>query len=156
MVSIPWRPADVSMDKISDSSFHLESESSIIPGGNLLLVEDNDDNIATIGNYLETQGFSVSIARNGFEAIKSVKEKKPDLILMDIQMPKMDGLETIKRLRKKVNSVDIPIIALTALAMPGDREKCLKAGADEYLTKPVGLKILASIIRMHLIKKEKP
>jgi PAS domain S-box-containing protein len=156
IVSIPWRPAEVPMDKIPEASSHAQPDLFFRHGCNLLLVEDNEENIATIGNYLQAQGFSVSIARNGFEAINSVKAKKPDLILMDIQMPKMDGLETIKRLRKKVDADEIPIIALTALAMPGDREKCLEAGADEYLTKPVGLKILAAGIRKHLIKKRKP
>lgn len=116
----------------------------------ILLAEDNEANISTMMDYLQVQGYQVSLARNGVEAVKIAKQQKPDLILMDIQMPEMDGLEATQRIRSDANLATIPIIALTALAMPGDRERCIAAGAVEYLTKPVGLKKLISIISEHL------
>jgi len=116
----------------------------------ILLAEDNEANISTMMDYLQVQGYQVSLARNGVEAVKIAKQQKPDLILMDIQMPEMDGLEATQRISSDANLATIPIIALTALAMPGDRERCIAAGAVEYLTKPVGLKKLMSIITEHL------
>ncbi|HEY9668316.1 MAG TPA: response regulator, partial [Coleofasciculaceae cyanobacterium] len=88
--------------------------------------------------------------RNGIEALRVAKQQKPDLILMDIQMPEMDGLEATRRIRAETVLADIPIIALTALAMPGDRERCLAAGANDYMTKPVSLKKLVSAIAQYI------
>ena len=116
----------------------------------ILLAEDNESNIATMMDYLEIQGYQVSLARNGIEAVQLAKQQKPDLILMDIQMPEMDGLEATRRIRTEADLNTIPIVAITALAMPGDREKCLAAGATDYLTKPVSLKKLASIISQYI------
>jgi CheY-like chemotaxis protein len=101
-------------------------------------------------DYLEIQGYQVSLARNGIEAVQLAKQQKPDLILMDIQMPEMDGLEATRRIRTEADLDTIPIVAITALAMPGDREQCLAAGATDYLTKPVSLKKLASIISQYI------
>jgi CheY-like chemotaxis protein len=116
----------------------------------ILLAEDNESNIATMMEYLQIHGYQVSLARNGIEAVQSAKQQKPDLILMDIQMPEMDGIEATERIRTEAELAAIPIIAITALAMPGDREKCLAAGATDYLTKPVSLKTLVSIIAQHI------
>ena len=84
-------------------------------------------------------------AADGLEAIEKAKQLRPDIVLMDISMPHMDGLEAIRRLREDPRFGSVPIVALTALAMPGDRERCLEAGATEYLSKPVDLK---SLVRM--------
>lgn len=116
----------------------------------ILLAEDNEDNIFTILNYLEVLGYQIIVAKNGFEAITLTKAHRPDLILMDIQMPGMDGLEATKQIRLDQNFLNIPIIALTALAMPGDLEKCLAVGANAYLSKPVELKQLANLIKQLL------
>lgn len=116
----------------------------------ILLAEDNEANIATFNDYLQAQGFRVCIARNGLEAVFMTKQLNPQLILMDIQMPEMDGLEAIRRIRSNPEIGNIPIIALTALAMPGDREKCLAAGAQAYMTKPVSLKQLIHQISHYL------
>jgi CheY-like chemotaxis protein len=116
----------------------------------VLLAEDNEANISTMMDYLQIQGYQVSVARNGVEAVQQAKQHKPDLILMDIQMPEMDGLEATYRIRCEPDLAAIPIIAITALAMPGDRERCLAAGAVDYLTKPVSLKQLVNIIEQHL------
>ncbi|TYQ24471.1 PAS domain S-box protein [Pseudanabaena sp. UWO311] len=113
----------------------------------ILLAEDNEANIITVASYLEAKAFRLIIAKNGQEAIALTKSAQPDLILMDIQMPVMDGLEAIKQIRLDPQFVDTPIIALTALAMTGDRQKCMDAGANEYITKPIKLKDLSQTIR---------
>ena len=116
------------------------------PAPLLLLAEDNEANIATFREYLEAKGYRVLVARQGVEAIAQAQAHQPALILMDVQMPGMDGLEAIRRLRKDDALKSTPIIALTALAMPGDRERCLAAGANDYLSKPVQLRALAERI----------
>jgi PAS domain S-box-containing protein len=116
----------------------------------VLLAEDNEANIDALGEYLEDRGFVLTIARDGKEALARAGETRPDVILMDIQMPEMDGLEATRRLRTMPECRDIPIIALTALAMPGDRERCLDAGVDEYLPKPVSLNTLIKTIQQLL------
>ncbi len=97
----------------------------------------------------------VIVAKNGQEAIALTKAHLPDLILMDIQIPVVDRLEAIQQIRLDPDLVNIPIIAMTALAMTGDRERCIQAGADEYATKPVKLKQLTNTIQQLLVKNEK-
>jgi CheY-like chemotaxis protein len=111
-------------------------------GAVILYAEDNLTNLQSFMDYLKVKGFRVIPALNGYEAIQRTQEFKPDLILMDIQMPALDGLEAIRQLRAMPEFTKTPVIALTALAMPGDRERCLAAGANTYLAKPVGLKRL--------------
>ena len=114
--------------------------------GLILLADDNMPSILTIGEYLESHGYEVVIAQDGLAAVMKAEAIHPDLILMDIQMPSMNGLEAIARLRGNARFADTPIIALTALAMPGDRERTLLAGANEYMSKPVSLKTLKQTI----------
>jgi CheY-like chemotaxis protein len=116
----------------------------------ILLAEDNETNIIMTRDMLQRKGYQVSIARNGLEAIARAREIHPDIILMDIQMPELDGLETTRRIRAEASLAHIPIIALTALAMPGDRERCLAAGANDYLCKPVSLQELLKVIETQL------
>ncbi len=116
----------------------------------ILLVEDNEANIATISSYLAARGFQVQVAKTGEAAIASVVATPPDLILMDLQMPGMDGLEAIHHIRGTPSGATLPIIALTALAMSSDRDRCLAAGASDYLSKPVKLKELVTLIQHHL------
>jgi PAS domain S-box-containing protein len=113
----------------------------------LLLVEDNASNVEVIRDYLQFKGYTLVVASNGFEALLKAEESNPSLILMDIQMPIMDGLEAMRRLRADPRFITTPIIALTALAMTGDRERCIEAGANDYLSKPVNLKELTEKIR---------
>lgn len=115
--------------------------------GVVLLAEDNMANILTIGEYLESHGYQVVVAHDGLEAVEMAEATQPDIILMDIQMPVLDGLDAIARLRQNPVLATTPIIALTALAMPGDRERCLVAGASEYMSKPVSLKTLVQTIQ---------
>jgi len=112
----------------------------------ILLAEDNEDNILLLTDYLGAKGFKLNVARSGAEAWKKAEESDHDLILMDIQMPGMDGLQTIRQIRKSPALSEIPIIALTGLAMPGDRQRCLDAGANGYISKPYSLKHLAEVI----------
>ena len=114
--------------------------------GTVLLAEDNMPNVLTISEYLEIHGYEIVVAHDGIEAIARAEEIDPDIILMDIQMPAMDGIEAIVRLRADARFGSTPIIALTALAMPGDRERCLLAGASDYMSKPVSLKSLKQMI----------
>ncbi|MGI0489039.1 PAS domain S-box protein [Pantanalinema rosaneae CENA516] len=116
----------------------------------ILLAEDNLANVETISGYLETRGYRLIVANHGQEAIDLTQAHHPDLILMDIQMPGMDGIEAMQRIRQHPEFTDLPIIALTALAMSGDRERCLAAGAAAYLAKPVSLKHLTTIIQQLL------
>jgi PAS domain S-box-containing protein len=120
----------------------------------ILLAEDNEANISTVASYLEAKGYRLLLAHNGVEAIEIAQSYQPDLILMDIQMPKMDGLEAMQHLRRDPDLVDVPIIALTALTMTGDRERCLEAGATDYLSKPIKLKQLAQSIQSILATTE--
>ncbi|MEI6429256.1 MAG: PAS domain S-box protein [Pseudanabaena sp. ELA607] len=114
----------------------------------ILLVEDNLMIISTVSSYLKAKGYQIMVANNGVEAIEKAQTANPDVILMDIQMPGMDGLEAMQRIRANPELVKTPIIALTALAMEGDRERCLAAGANEYMSKPVKMKQLINTIEI--------
>ncbi len=116
----------------------------------ILLAEDNEANINTLSDYLLNKGYRLIVARNGLEAINRTRDENPHLILMDIQMPEMDGLTAIRHIRADSGHRHTPIIALTALAMPGDKERCLEAGANDYMSKPVSLKGLIQAIEMQL------
>jgi PAS domain S-box-containing protein len=115
--------------------------------GIILLADDNMPSVLTIGEYLESHGYEIVVAHDGLEAVEKADAVRPDLILMDIQMPVMNGLDAIARLRGNARFANMPIIALTALAMSGDRERVLLAGANEYMSKPVSLKALLGQIK---------
>ena len=116
----------------------------------VLLAEDNPMNREIIVTYLTAKGFCVVTAENGEEAVRRAQAIQPAIILMDIQMPGMDGLEATRILKSRPGTARPPIIALTALAMSGDRERCLAAGADDYISKPVNLRELAATVTRHL------
>ncbi|MEM7345899.1 MAG: response regulator, partial [Chloroflexota bacterium] len=111
-----------------------------------MLAEDNERIINTFLEYLQLHGYRITIARNGYEAIDRASEETPDIVLMDVQMPGLDGLEATHRLRAMTELADVPIIALTALAMPGDQDECLAAGANAYLSKPISPQLLVKTI----------
>lgn len=104
-----------------------------------------------VTDYLQMTGYQVLTAREALTGMELAKRIRPDLILMDIHLPGMDGLEATRRLRADPDFRTLPIIALTALAMPGDRERCLAAGATDYVTKPISLKKLAAMIDQYLL-----
>ena len=120
----------------------------------ILVADDNEINLMTVTDYLRANKLRVIQARDGLEAVKMVREHIPSLVLMDIQMPLMDGLDAIAHLRADDKHTDMPIIALTSRAMVGDRERCIAVGANDYLSKPVNMKQLVKTIRAHLPNDE--
>ena len=111
----------------------------------IMIVEDDMRNIFSLTYLLEEKGSTIITAENGKKALEKLKdESRIDLILMDIMMPEMDGYETMAEIRKKKEYKNLPIIALTAKAMKGDRQKCIDAGANDYLSKPVNVDDLLS------------
>src|SRR5512145_2797899 len=103
----------------------------------ILLVEDNEMNLDMLSRRLEKRGHQILIATDGAQSITLAQTERPDLILMDMSLPVMDGWEATRRLKGAVETQRIPIIALTAHAVAGDRERCLEAGCDDYENKPV-------------------
>ena len=129
----------------------LHSSDEDLVGKTVLLVDDDARNIFALSSALERRGMNVLTATTGSEAITFV-ESTPGLaiVLMDIMMPEMDGYETMREIRQVPAYGRLPIIALTAKAMMGDRDKCLQAGASDYLAKPVNTEQLVSALRMWL------
>ena len=117
----------------------------------ILLVEDNPAAMDVMQKELEFLGYGVILAADGQEAIKAANTESPDLIVMDILMPNMDGLEAVSRIRTDPKTKSIPILAATAKAMPGDREHCLASGCDEYIAKPFTHKELDAVVKKLLL-----
>jgi CheY-like chemotaxis protein len=103
----------------------------------ILYVEDNDDNIYVVRNRLGRAGFTILVARDGEQGVAMATTEKPDLILMDLRLPVLDGWEATQRIKAETATRHIPILALSAHAMTGDRAKALAAGCDDYETKPI-------------------
>lgn len=112
----------------------------------ILLVEDNLATVDVMRQELEFLGYDVTVAKNGIEAVEMASSELPDLIVMDIRMPKMDGFQAASRIRRNPKTQAIPILAATAKALPGDREKCLQSGCDDYLAKPFTHRELGAVI----------
>jgi PAS domain S-box-containing protein len=143
-------PEQQSHDKDSDiNRFH-----NI--GANILLVEDNVVNQQVALGMLKKLGLNADVVNNGLEAIEAFKSPEYDLVLMDVQMPKMNGMEATKRIRKieTATSSHIPIIAMTAHAMKDDRKRCLEAGMDDYISKPIKIRSLIHTLDYWLVKKQ--
>jgi len=130
-----------------------DKHDDVFKGKKVLIVDDDNRNIFALKTTLEKIGMDVLVAHNGKESL-GIIEKTPDLdvILMDIMMPNMNGYETMTIIRQTMNLTEIPIIALTAKAMKNDREKCLEAGASDYISKPLDLDQLYSVLRVWLVK----
>jgi CheY-like chemotaxis protein len=129
----------------------LHESDEALQGRKVLVVDDDVRNIFALNSLLERHEMEVISATNGQDAIKLVENTGDlSLVLMDIMMPEMDGYETMRRIRGNTKFRLLPIIALTAKAMKGDREKCLEAGASDYVAKPVNTDQLLSLVRMWL------
>ncbi|MBK8783457.1 MAG: PAS domain S-box protein [Anaerolineales bacterium] len=122
--------------------------------GKILIVEDTDSIIMLLSEYLKFKGYQILVAHNGLEGVTLAIKEKPDLILMDVMMPVMNGVEATQQIRTEKDLQHVPIIALTALAMNGDKERCLQAGMNDYLSKPVQMKELDDLILKHIHKSK--
>lgn len=116
----------------------------------ILYIEDNDQNYYLVNFILTARGYDVTRARDGCEGIESAKKDRFDLILLDIQLPGMDGYATARELRKDLGMSGTPIVALTSYAMAGDREKALAAGCSGYIEKPINPKTFTDQIEQYL------
>ncbi len=127
---------------------------AILEGRRILVVEDDVRNIYSLTNILEPRGSVIEIARNGLEAIEALEKSGQDsvgaidLVLMDVMMPVMDGLTATREIRKDARWKKLPIIALTAKAMPDDQKQCIEAGASDYMAKPLDVDKLLSLVRV--------
>ncbi len=116
----------------------------------ILVVEDNPMNMELVVDLLELYGYKVTGAQDGFKALELVKESEFDLILMDMQLPKMDGLELLLKLKSEPKTADIPVVALTANVMKGDEERFLDAGCAGYIPKPIDIHQFKAIVAGYL------
>ncbi|HXT19018.1 MAG TPA: HAMP domain-containing protein [Gemmatimonadaceae bacterium] len=131
----------------------LHNTDAVFAGKNVLIVDDDVRNIFSLTSVLEEHGMNVTFAENGKDAIAKLESTQGiDLVLMDVMMPEMDGYETTRAIRERPRFRTLPIIALTAKAMKGDREKCIAAGASDYITKPVDTEQLLSLMRVWLYR----
>ena len=122
---------------------------AVFDGRTILVVEDDVRNIFALSSVLEPRGAKIVVARNGKEALTALaREPSIELVLMDIMMPEMDGLTATREIRKNTAWARLPIIALTAKAMKDDQERCLKAGANDYISKPLDVEMLLSLLRV--------
>jgi CheY-like chemotaxis protein len=117
----------------------------------ILIVEDNEKNLKLIADILTYHGYEIIEAGDGATGVKLAGEQKPDLILMDIQMPVMDGMAAIAILRDDPETRGIKVIALTSFAMKGDKERFMKAGFADYIAKPIDTRQLPEIVKKHLV-----
>jgi PAS domain S-box-containing protein len=155
VIQLPWEPAmasDIVARLRNTGKFRPIDPNASRP--TILLIEDTREVVMMLVDYLEMTGFKMVTAQDGIDGLEQAKLSHPDLILMDIQMPRMDGFEATQKLRSDPEFKDVPIIALTALAMPNDRQRCLDAGMDEYISKPVNLKTLAKTIQKLLFQDQ--
>ena len=130
----------------------LHPREDVMKDKTVLIVDDDMRNVFALTSLLEDLGLRILVGKNGRDGIDKLKSGHADLILMDIMMPEMNGYEAMEEIRKDMKYRKLPIIALTAKAMPGDREKCLRSGASDYLTKPIDSEKLISMLRVWLYK----
>ena len=116
----------------------------------ILVVEDNERNLKLLRDLLEYEGYDVRVARTGEDAVTLAVKDPPDLVLMDLQLPGIDGMEALRRLRKSPRTADIPVVAVTAQAMRQDRERALRAGFDGYVEKPISVRAFPDQVRRFL------
>jgi CheY-like chemotaxis protein len=126
-----------------------------LEGRTVLLTDDDLRNTFALSKLLKSHGMNVVIADNGQMALEKLEtDTSIELVIMDIMMPVMDGYQTMHRIRAQEKYADLPIIALTARAMPEEQEKCMEAGANDYLTKPVDVERLLSLLRVWMFQRE--
>ena len=119
----------------------------------MLLAEDNESNIETFTGYLAAARHQIVVVRDGGEVLERALETRPDIIVMDIHLPGLDGIEAIRCIRAEETLGNVPIIAVTALSIPGDCDQCTEAGANAYLSKPISLEELTRAVNAELEKR---
>lgn len=124
-------------------------------GERILIVDDNATNLKLVAYLMKANGYTVDTALDAESAIVAIRNNHPDVILMDIQLPGIDGLELTRRLKADPATHDIVIVAVTAYAMKGDQVKALAAGCDDYITKPIDTRALPETIARHLARRDK-
>ena len=127
----------------------------MIAGAQILLVEDNGKNMKLFRDLLQATGYRTLEATTGSQAVALAVERSPDLVLMDIQLPDIDGVEALNRLRADERTASIPVLALTAQVMRGDRERFLAAGFDDYVSKPVDVGELIATVARHCDRRDR-
>ena len=120
----------------------------------ILVVEDNERNLKLLRDVLEYAGYDVRVARTAEDGITLAVSEPPDLVLMDLQLPGIDGIEALHRLRESPGTADIPVVAVTAQAMKQDRERALRAGFDGYVEKPISVRAFTDQVRRFLSGEE--
>jgi two-component system cell cycle response regulator DivK len=118
-------------------------------GEQILVVEDNERNMKLVRDVLQASGYRTLEARTGGQGVELAIEHRPDLVLMDIQLPDIDGVEALRQLRANEHTASVRVLALTAQAMEGDRERFLAAGFDDYLSKPIDITDLVATVQRH-------
>jgi CheY-like chemotaxis protein len=124
-----------------------------MPGKRILIVDDNATNLKLVAYLMKANGYTVDTALEAEAALAAIEANHPDVILMDIQLPGIDGLELTRRLKADAGTRDIVIVAVTAYAMKGDQDKALAAGCDDYITKPIDTRALPETIARHLANR---
>lgn len=122
----------------------------------ILIVDDNATNLKLVAYLMKANGFDVDTALEADSALAAIRAHRPDVILMDIQLPGIDGLELTRRLKADPETHDIVIVAVTAYAMKGDQDKALAAGCDDYITKPIDTRTLPETIARHIASRGLP
>jgi CheY-like chemotaxis protein len=122
--------------------------------GNILIVEDNMDNYELVRFVLERNGYNVFLAVNGRDGVDAARLQKPDLILMDLALPEMDGWDATARIKQDPETKHIPLVALTVHTLPADRKRAIEAGVDAYLTKPINMSALIQVVNKSVPKKQ--
>jgi CheY-like chemotaxis protein len=122
---------------------------AVFEGRRILIVEDDVRNVFALSSVLEPKGAKIEIARNGIEALQALDAKPDiDLVLMDVMMPEMDGIQAVREIRRRPELAKLPVIALTAKAMKDDQERCLDAGCNDFVSKPLDVEMLLSLLRV--------
>ena len=140
-VHFPWKAAARTMTAVDVANPAPGADKTV------LIVEDNPMNVVPLRDYLEANGYAVDVANDGKQALAHAAKRVYDAILMDLQMPEMDGLEATRRLRNLAGHDTTPIVALTSFATPGDRERCLAAGMNHYMPKPISFRALGELLK---------
>jgi len=120
----------------------------------ILIVEDNQTNAQLLKDVLVIKGYEVFIVTNGDDALASMEASKPDLVLMDVQLPGMDGYEVTRKMRENPQTKELPVIAVTAYALKGDKKKAMDAGCDGYMSKPINTRELPKMVENLIGKSE--